>query len=53
MYLPLILFIFDTEIVKFHATKRMTKGVKENNTDLEESEEENEEEFSSVDSPIS
>ena len=29
LYLPLFYFIFDKEIAKFQATKRMTKGVKE------------------------
>ena len=46
LYLPLILFIFDKEIVKFHSTKRMTKGVKEKDEFNESEEEENEEEFS-------
>jgi len=44
LYLPLFYFIFDKEIAKFQATKRMTKGVKEK-ADFDD-EEEAEDEFS-------
>jgi hypothetical protein len=37
--MPLIYFIFDKEITKFLATKRLTKGLKDKSDALEDEEE--------------